>query len=154
MIKFIIGMMVGGTVGFFTAELLVAAKKVTNMRFENKDTARFMYLVRMMISDRTTYLLPVNEYYKTNPNKTLLGYYDEEYIYLVPSVVIGKCNDILDRRKCSHLNMLFRANLIKVGWVMRKDVRYRPEKRIVNTRRRYITFIRRELTKESSNKYV
>lgn len=27
MIKFIIGMMVGGTVGFFTAVLLVAAKK-------------------------------------------------------------------------------------------------------------------------------
>ena len=46
------------------------------------------------------------------------------------------------------LNTLFRANLIKVGWVMRKDMRYRPEKRIGNTRRRYITFIRRELTKE------
>ena len=28
----------------------------------------------------------------------------------------------------------------KVGWVMRKDVRYRPEKRIGNTRRRYIAF--------------
>lgn len=91
------------------------------MRFENKDTARFMYLVRMLIADRTTYLLPVSDYYKTNSEKTLLGYYDEEYIYLIPSVVIGKCNDILDRRKCNHLNMqqvlntLFRANLIKVG---------------------------------------
>lgn len=121
------------------------------MRFENEDTARFMYLVRMMIADRTTYLLPTDEYYKTDPNKTLLGYYDEKYIYLIPSVVIGKCNDILDRRKCSHLNMqlvlntLFRVNLIKVGWVMRKDVRYRPEKRVGNTRHRYITFIRKEL---------
>lgn len=133
--------------------------KVTNMRFENKDTARFMSLVNKMIADKSTYLLPVDEYYKTNPNKTLLGYYDEKYIYLIPSVVIGRCNDILDRRKCSHLNMqqvlntLFRANLIKVGWVMRKDVRYRPEKRIGNTRCRYITFIRREMkiAKESNS---
>lgn len=30
LIKFIIGMMVGGTVGFFTAALLVAAKKGDN----------------------------------------------------------------------------------------------------------------------------
>ena len=66
-------------------------------------------------------------------------------------VVIRKFNDILDRRKCNHLNMqlvlntLFRANLIKVNWVMRKDIRYRPEKRIGSTRRRYITFIRREM---------
>jgi len=129
------------------------------MRFENRDTARFMYLVSKIIADKSTYLLPVSEYYKTDLNKTLLGYYDEEYIYLIPSVVIGKCNDILDRQKCSHLNMqlvlntLFRANLIKVGWVMRKDVRYRPEKRIGNTRRRYITFIRREMkiAKESNS---
>ena len=45
------------------------------------------------------------------------------------------------------LGTLFRVNLIKVNWVMRKDLRYRPEKRVGNTRRRYITFIRRELLK-------
>ena len=121
------------------------------MRFDNRDTAIFMFLLQMITADKTTYILPTKEYYKTDPNKTLLGYYDEEYIYLIPSVVIGKCDDILDRRKCNHLNMqlvlntLFRANLIKVNWVMRKDIRYRPEKRIGNTRRRYITFIRREM---------
>ena len=121
------------------------------MRFDNRDTAIFMCLLQMITADKTTYLLPTKEYYKTAPNKTLLGYYDEEYIYLIPSVVIGMCNDILDRQKINRLNMqlvlntLFRANLIKVNWVMRKDIRYRPEKRIGNIRRRYITFIRREM---------
>ena len=124
------------------------------MKFENRDTEVFMYLVRIFVADKRTYLLPTTEYYKVDPNKTLLGYYDEEYIYLIPSVIIGMCDDHLTKigkpkiNIQNVLNTLFRANLIKVGWVMRKDMRYRPEKRIGNTRRRYITFIRRELRKE------
>ena len=123
------------------------------MRFENKDTEMFMYLVKTFVADKNTYLLPVSEFYKVNPEKTLLGYYDDEYIYLMPSVLVGMCNDYLTRICKGHLNIqlilntLFRANLIKVNWVMRKDLRYRPEKRIGKTRRRYITFIRRELLK-------
>ena len=124
------------------------------MKFENRDTEVFMYLVRIFVADKHNYLLPTTEHYKVNPNKTLLGYYDEEYIYLVPSVLLGMCDDYLTKigkpkiNIQNVLNTLFRANLIKVGWVMRKDLRYRPEKRIGNTRRRYITFIRRELRKE------
>ena len=123
------------------------------MKFENKDTEMFMYLVKTFVADKNTYLLPVSEFYKVNPEKTLLGYYDSEYVYLVPSVMVGMCNDYLTRIGKGHLNIqlilntLFRENLIKVNWVMRKDLRYRPEKRIGNTRRRYITFIRRELLK-------
>lgn len=124
------------------------------MKFENRDTEVFMYLVRIFVANKNNYLLPTTEYYKVNPNKTLLGYYDEEYIYLVPSVLLGMCDDFLTKigkpkiNIQNVLNTLFRANLIKVGWVMRTDMRYRPEKRIGNTRRRYITFIRRELRKE------
>ncbi|MBE6869796.1 MAG: hypothetical protein E7494_13745 [Ruminococcus albus] len=124
------------------------------MKFENRDTEVFMYLVRIFVADKRTYLLPTIKHYKVDPNKTLLGYYDEEYIYLIPSVIIGMCDDYLTKigkpgiNIQNVLNTLFRANLIKVGWVMRKDMRYRPEKRIGNTRRRYITFIRRELRKE------
>lgn len=127
------------------------------MKFENKDTEVFMYLVKTFVSDKQTYLLPTEQYFKTDPTKTLLGYYDEEYVYLIPSVLIGMCSDYLTRVGQPQINIqkvlntLFRANLIKVNWVMRKDLRYRPEKRIGNTRRRYITFIRRELTKERSN---
>jgi hypothetical protein len=124
------------------------------MKFEYRDTEVFMYLVRIFVADKHNYLLSTTEYYKVNPKKTLLGYYDEEYIYLVPSVLLGMCEDYLTKKSNSKINIqnvlntLFRANLIKVNWVMRKDLRYRPEKRIGNTRRRYITFIRRELTKE------
>ena len=124
------------------------------MKLENRDTEVFMYLVKTFVADKSTYLLPVSEFYKTDPTKTLLGYYDEEYIYLIPSVIVGMCDDHLTKigkpkiNIQNVLNTLFRANLIKVGWVMRKDMRYRPEKRIGNTRRRYITFIRRELRKE------
>ena len=127
------------------------------MKFDNRDTEVFMYLVKTFVADKHTYLLPTNEFYKTDSTKTLLGYYDAEYVYLIPSVIIGMCDDYLtkiDKPKVNIqnvLNTLFKANLIKVGWVMRKDMRYRPEKRIGNTRRRYITFIRRELRKERKN---
>lgn len=110
-----------------------------------------MYLIKAFVADKYTYLLPVSEFYKTDPSKTLLGYYDEEYIYIIPSVITGLCDDYLTKVGKPRINIrtvlnnLFRANLIKVGWVMRKDVRYRPEKRIGETRRRYITFIRKEL---------
>lgn len=118
-----------------------------------------MYLVKTFVADKNTYLLPVSEFYKIDPTKTLLGYYDEEYIYIIPSVITGLCEDYLTKVGKSRINIrtvlntLFRANLIKVGWVMRKDVRYRPEKRIGDKRRRYITFIRKEMKnrRESNN---
>ena len=121
------------------------------MRFENRDTRVFMYLLKTFVADKHNYLLNVNEFYKIDPSKTLLGYYDEEYIYIIPGVVVGMCDDYLTRAGKTGINIqnvlntLFRANLIKVGWVMRKDLRYRPEKRVGGKRRRYITFIRKEM---------
>lgn len=121
------------------------------MMFENRDTRVFMYLIKNFVADKHNYLLNVNEFYKTDPTKTLLGYFDDEYIYIIPSVVIGMCDDYLTKLGKPRvniqnvLNTLFRANLIKVGWVMRKDLRYRPEKRVGGKRRRYITFIRKEM---------
>ena len=121
------------------------------MSFDNRDTTSFMYILHDLVNDPANYLLPTSESYRINPYKKLLGYFDEEYIYLIPSVVIGMCDDYMTRHRLDPLNMqlvlntLFRANLIKVGWVMRKDIRYRPEKRIGGKRHRYITFIRREM---------
>ena len=121
------------------------------MNFENRDTQVFMYLIKTFVADKHNYMLNVNEFYKTDPTKTLLGYYDEEYIYIIPSVVVGMCDDYLTKLGKTGINIqnvlntLFRANLIKVGWVMRKDLRYRPEKRVGGKRRRYITFIRNEM---------
>ncbi len=121
------------------------------MNFENRDTQVFMYLIKTFVADKHNYMLNVNEFYKTDPSKTLLGYFDDEYIYVIPNVVIGMCDDYLTRAGKTGINIqnvlntLFRANLIKVGWVMRNDLRYRPEKRVGGKRRRYITFIRKEM---------
>ena len=85
------------------------------------------------------------------PLKTLLGYYDDEYIFIIPKVLISNCNLLLGRHKIKQFNMrkilqnLFALNLIKVHWILTCEVRYRPEKRVGNTRKRYITFIRKEL---------
>ena len=62
------------------------------MRFENRDTEVFMYLLRDFVTDKNTYLLRVGEFYKNDPTKTLLGYYDDNYIYIIPSVVVGLRN--------------------------------------------------------------
>ena len=88
------------------------------MRFENRDTQVFMYLIKTFVAYKHNYLLPTTEYYNIDPKRTLLGYYDEEYIYLVPSVLLGMCEDYLTKKSKPKINIqnvlntLFRANLI------------------------------------------
>gem|GEM_PF-6605797 len=43
------------------------------------------------------------------------------------------------------LRELFAADFIKVHWILCGEVRYRPQKRIGGTRKRYITFYRKQL---------
>lgn len=108
-------------------------------------------MIHQFLADKNNYLLPVKGYKDTIKGKVLLGYYDDEYIYLIPSVVIGMCDTILIQHNLKPFDMqkilqkLFALNLIKVHWILTDNVRYRPEKRIGSTRKRYITFIRREL---------
>lgn len=114
--------------------------------FDDKETCCFMQLLKRMIYEDDNYLLPVKDYENIKPDKNLLGYYDKEYIYIIPSVVIGMCDTILIQNKIAPFNMgkilrqLFALNYIKVHWVLTDEVRYRPQKRIGKTRRRYITF--------------
>ncbi|MCM1061545.1 MAG: hypothetical protein NC452_14850 [Eubacterium sp.] len=110
----------------------------------------FMRLLKNLLDNNGIYLLPVKDYKNVCSAKNLLGYYDRDYIYLIPSVVVGMCDNILIRHKAVPLNMqkvlkqLFKLNLIKVHWVLTDEVRYRPQKRIGKTRRRYITFHKKE----------
>ncbi len=119
----------------------------------NKEACCFMRLLKNLLDDDRNYLLPVKKYINVRPAKNLLGYYDRDYIYLIPSVVVGMCDNILIRHKSAPLKMqkvlkqLFRLNLIKVHWVLTDEVRYRPQKRIGKTRRRYITFHKKQFTK-------
>ncbi len=113
----------------------------------------FLRLLKMLLDDEGNYLLPVKEYKNVRTTQNLLGYYDRDYIYFIPSVVVGMCDTILIQNKLKPLNMqkilkqLFALNMIKVHWVLTDEVRYRPQKRIGKTRRRYITFYKKQLFK-------
>jgi len=113
----------------------------------------FMRLLKTLLDDDKNYLLPIKEHKNICSTKNLLGYYDRDYIYLIPSVVVGICDTLLIRQKSAPLNMqkvlkqLFALNMIKVHWVLTDEVRYRPQKRVGKTRRRYITFYKKQLTK-------
>ena len=113
----------------------------------------FMRLLKTLLDNDSNYLLPIKEYKNVHPAKNLLGYYDRDYIYLIPSVVVGICDNILIQHRVAPLNMqkilkqLFALNMIKVHWVLTDEVRYRPQKRIGKNRRRYITFYKKQLFK-------
>lgn len=89
------------------------------MILEDKQTCCFMYLVERFIADNNNYLFPVKQYMNTVPNKVLLEYYDNEYIYLIPSVVIGMCDKLLTENNLTPFNMqtvlkqLFALNYIR-----------------------------------------
>lgn len=113
----------------------------------------FMRLLKVLLDSDRNYLLPIKEYKNICSTKNLLGYYDRDYIYFIPSVVIGICDTLLIRQKSTPLNMqkvlkqLFALNMIKVHWVLTDEVRYRPQKRVGKTRRRYITFYKKKFIK-------
>ncbi len=120
----------------------------------NDNEARyFLRLLKMLLDDDGNYLLPVKEYKNVRTTQNLLGYYDRDYIYFIPSVVIGMCDTILIQNKLKPLNMqkilkqLFALDMIKVHWVLTDEVRYRPQKRVGKTRRRYITFYKKQFFK-------
>lgn len=120
---------------------------------EDKETRCFMRLLKTLLDDDGNYLLSVKEHKNICSTKNLLGYYDRDYVYLIPSVVIGICDTLLIRQKSAPLNMqkvlkqLFALNMIKVHWVLTDEVRYRPQKRVGKIRRRYITFYKKQLFK-------
>lgn len=93
------------------------------MILEDKQTCCFMHLVQRFIADDNNYLLPVKQYMNTVPHKVLLGYYDDEYIYLIPKVVIGMCDKLLIESSLVPFNMqnvlrqLFALDFIKVHWI-------------------------------------
>lgn len=119
----------------------------------------FMRLLKNLLDNDGNYLLPVKDYKNVCSTKNLLGYYDKDYVYLIPSVVVGMSDNILIRHKGTPLNMqktlkqLFTMNIIKVHWILTDEVRYRPQKRVGKTRRRYITFYKNQLKNYIAKEY-
>lgn len=79
----------------------------------------------------------------------LLGYYDDSYYYIRPEMMIPMFRAVVFPN--DHADMLlilrelFAADFIKVHWILCSEMRYRPQKRIGGTRKRYITFYRKQL---------
>ena len=121
--------------------------------FKDKETCCFMHLVYRFLHDEMYYLLPINEYEKVSFDKILMGYYDDEYIYIIPDVFIRRCNYLLQQHKLKVfkvkkiLKNLYDLNLIKAYFNQSNGIRYRIQKRIGKTRKRYITFNRGEFRK-------
>lgn len=117
---------------------------------DDKETSCFMHLLCRFMNCGKTYLLPVSNSEAVQLDKVLLGYYDDEYVYFIPSVVIGAANTMLHRHNHLPFNMrkiqrnLFAMNMIKVHWILSAEVSYRPQKRVGTTRRRYITFYKNQ----------
>lgn len=121
--------------------------------FEDKETCCFIHLVNCFLNHESFYFLPINEHNKIIFNKILLGYYDENYIYIIPDVFISRCNYLLNQHglKAFHMKKILRnlydLKLIKVYFNLSNGIRYRIQKRVGKTRKRYITFNRGEFEK-------
>ena len=114
----------------------------------DKETCCFLHIVKNVLSSDEYYLLPVKEYDDIQPEKCFMGYYDENYIYLVPKRIMYCCDAALEFNGLETFNMkhilenLFALDFIKVHWIFSNEVRYRPQKRVGKTKCRYITLIR------------
>lgn len=106
----------------------------------DKETCCFLHIVKNVLSLDGYYLLPVKDCGDIQPDKVFMGYYDEKFIYLVPKRIEHFCNAALEFNGFEPFNMkrilenLFALDLIKVHWVLSKEVRYRPQKRVGKTK--------------------
>ena len=112
---------------------------------------QFLHLLCHCIRANPTTFVRVADHDRVPAHRLLLGYYDEDYVYIRPEIFIpvfqfAVCGEIkVNIRKI--MEQLFAMDLIKVHWIMTGECRYRPQKRIGRTRKRYITFDRRKLNK-------
>lgn len=121
--------------------------------FDDKETCCFIHLIYRCLHDERFYLLHVKEHENIKPNKILLGYYDDRYIYMIPNTFINVSNYLLHQlglkafRVKKILRNLCDIKLIKVYLNLSDGTRYRVQKRVGKTKKRYITFNREEFGK-------
>lgn len=114
-----------------------------------KQTEDFLYLLCEYMKANPGCIVAVNEHNTVSADKQPLGYCDDTYYYIRPEIYIPcfraveypdhKVDMLLILRK------LFAMDYIKVHWILTGQVRYRPQKRVGKTRKRYITLYRKQL---------
>lgn len=112
-------------------------------------TDRFLYMLYRYLRVNPKALVRVQEHNRVPAYQLLLGYYDEDYLYLRPEIFIPLFQSACcGKEKVNIRNImeqLFAMDFIKVHWIVSCDCRYRPQKRVGKTKRRYITFYRSKL---------
>lgn len=108
-----------------------------------------MYMLYRYIRANPKALVRVREHDRVPAYQLLLGYYDDDFVYIRPQIILplfhaGNGNSAkFDERKI--MEQLFALDMIKVHWIVTSECRYRPQKRVGKTRKRYITFYRNKL---------
>jgi hypothetical protein len=114
-----------------------------------KQTADFLLLLCCYMRANPGCLAEVSNPGAVSAQSPLLGYYDDTYYYIRPEMMIPIFQAVTfpdyKADMLTILRELFAADFIKVHWILCGEVRYRPQKRIGGTRKRYITFYRKQL---------
>ena len=112
-------------------------------------TADFLNLLCCYLKANPGCLAEVSSPGAVSAQSPLLGYYDDTYYYIRPEIMIPMFRAVMfpeyNADMLLILRELFAANFIKVHWILCGEVRYRSQKRIGSTRKRYITFFRRQI---------
>lgn len=112
----------------------------------NRTAAAFVELVQELILEKGYVLLNRREHEKAEQlGDKLLGYFDSKGVYFIPDRLFALAVDFMSKHKTNVTNVetdLFVSDMIKIeddGY----KIRYRRQKRIGSTKKRYLTFERK-----------
>lgn len=112
----------------------------------NRNAAAFVELVQELILEKRYVLLNRREHEKAEQlGDKLLGYFDSKGVYFIPDRLFALAADFMSKHKANVTEIetdLFVSDMIKVeddGY----KIRYRRQKRIGSTKKRYLTFERK-----------
>lgn len=112
----------------------------------NRNAAAFVELVQELILEKGYVLLNRREHEKAEQlGDKLLGYFDSKGVYFIPDRLFVLAADFMSERKTNVTDVetdLFVSDMIKIeddGY----KIRYRRQKRIGRTKKRYLTFERK-----------
>ena len=108
--------------------------------------AEFMEWLHKLLASQKYILLHRRDHEKADEfGDRLLGYYDEKGVYIIPDKVFGLAKDFMAEHNTNIAGLetdLFIAKMIIIEYDGFKT-RYRRQKRIGSTKKRYLTFKRK-----------
>lgn len=112
----------------------------------NKTAAAFVEWVQELVLEKGYVLLNRREHEKAEQlEDKLIGYFDNKGVYFIPDKLFVLAADFMSKHKSNVTDIetdLFLADMIKIeddGY----KIRYRRQKRIGSTKKRYLTFERK-----------